>query len=175
MVFLKVFLKIPGIPVLRMNNLQDGKLDLSDLKYYEAKNNELDKFILNKGDILFNRTNSFDLVGKVSLFNEDDIFSFASYLIRIKTEPQKLDSRYLNFFLNSSIGVTKIRKYRTPGVSQSNINAQNLKSIPIPLPPIGIQKILMNKIEAFEESEKGCLNKISISKSLQKSLINQIF
>src|SRR5690606_2466034 len=86
------------IPVLRMNNLQSGKLDLQDLKFISPQNGQLDKFILKKGDVLFNRTNSYDLVGKVSHFNEEGIFSFASYLIRLKAKESKLDSRFLNFY-----------------------------------------------------------------------------
>tara|TARA_B100000678_G_scaffold244077_1_gene215907 strand:- start:7089 stop:8312 length:1224 start_codon:yes stop_codon:yes gene_type:complete len=163
------------IPILRMNNLQDGKLDISDLKYYNPKKGELDRFILKKGDILFNRTNSFDLVGKVSIFNVDGEYSFASYLIRLKADDSKLDSRFLNFYLNTPIGLAKIRKYRTPGVSQSNINAQNLRHIPIPLPTRKIQETLMNKIESIELGESLSISKISSSKVLQKSLINQVF
>ncbi|TDO05431.1 restriction endonuclease subunit S [Sunxiuqinia elliptica] len=163
------------VPVLRMNNLQGGKLDLEDLKYYSPKKGELDKFILNYGDILFNRTNSFDLVGKVSRFSAKGKYSFASYLIRIKTDESELDSRFLNFYFNSAIGLAKIRKYRTPGVSQSNINAQNIKNVPIPLPPVKFQNELMDKIEKFEISEEIVETKIASSKALQKSLINQIF
>ncbi len=167
--------EIGEVPVLRMNNLQGGKLDFEDLKYFSPKNGELDKFILNEGDILFNRTNSFDLVGKVSRFSAKGKYSFASYLIRIKTDESKLDSRFLNFYFNSSIGLAKIRKYRTPGVSQSNINAQNVKNVPIPLPHVNFQKELMDKIEKFETSELNIESKITSSKALQKSLINQIF
>lgn len=167
--------EVGSIPILRMNNLQDGQLQLDDLKYYNPKNGELDRFILKKGDILFNRTNSFDLVGKVSLFNVEGVFSYASYLIRLQAKDNKLDPRFLNFYLNSQIGLSKIRKYRTPGVSQSNINAQNLKNIPIPLPDRSDQGDLMDKIEISEESEKLSVLKISSSQALQKSLINQIF
>ena len=164
-----------GVPILRMNNLQGGKLELTDLKYFKADNGELDKFILHKGDILFNRTNSFELVGKVSLFDEDGVYSFASYLIRIKTDKKKLDPRFLSYYLNSAIGLAKVRKYRTPGVSQSNINAQNLKGIPIPYPDIEIQKELMDRIELFQSSEKNIVSKIDSSRTLQKSLINLVF
>lgn len=163
------------VPVLRMNNLQEGKLDLSDLKYYNPENGELDKFMLKKGDVLFNRTNSFDLVGKVSIFNAEGEYSFASYLIRLKTQDVKLDSRFLNFYLNTPIGLAKIRKYRTPGVSQSNINAQNLRNIPIPLPNRKVQEEIMDKIESIEVGEYQSSLKITTSKNLQKSLINQVF
>lgn len=164
-----------GTPILRMNNLQDGKLELSNLKYYSFNKGELDKYQLKKGDILFNRTNSYDLVGKVSLFDQDFECSFASYLLRIKTDESRLDSRFLNFFLNSSIGMAKIRKYRTPGVSQSNINAQNLRRIPIPLPSIEFQESLMGEIRLFENAEMNITKSVENSKKLQKSLINQVF
>ena len=115
------------------------------------------------------------LWGKVSLFNEDIECSFASYLLRIKTDETKLDSRYLNFYLNTAIGMAKIRKYRTPGVSQSNINAQNLRRIPIPLPPIDMQIALMDRIFLFEKAEDDLSIKIKKSKDLQKALINKVF
>jgi restriction endonuclease S subunit len=163
------------VPILRMNNLQDGKLTVNDLKFYNPKDVELDKFILDKGDVLFNRTNSYDLVGKVSLFDKQGVYSFASYLIRLKVDETKLDSRFLNFYLNTPIGTAKIRKYRTPGVSQSNINAQNLKHVHIPLADLDIQRELMNKIESIELNEELSQSKIASSQALQKSLINEIF
>lgn len=163
------------IPVLRMNNLQDGKLILDDLKFSSLGEGEISRFILRKGDVLFNRTNSYDLVGKVSLFNVEGKYSFASYLIRLQADRSKLDPRFLNFYLNSSVGVAKIRKYRTPGVSQSNINAQNLKHIPIPLPEADVQYRLMDDIENLEVAERDSSIKIDQLQVLQKSLINQIF
>lgn len=163
------------IPVLRMNNLQNGKVDFTDIKYYTPSNVNFNNFILDIGDILFNRTNSFDLVGKVSLYNDNGKHSFASYLIRIKTQKDKLDPRFLNFYLNSPIGIAKIRRYRTPGVSQSNINAQNLKNIPVPLPSINSQRALMDKINLIEQSEAYLKNRALASVGLQKSLINQLF
>lgn len=164
-----------GVPILRMNNLQGGKLDVTHLKYYLPPNKELKNFMLKKGDILFNRTNSFDLVGKASIFQEEGDYSFASYLIRLKVDSKQLNSEYLNFFLNSAIGLSKIRKYRTPGVSQSNINGKSLKKINLPYPPLEIQEKLMQKIRSFEIAENKINIVINSSKTLQKSLINQIF
>ena len=109
------------------------------------------------------------------MFDEEGEYSFASYLLRIKTNKDVLDPRFLNFYLNAPIGLAKIRRYRTPSVSQSNINAQNLKNIPVPTPSIEIQKELMNRIAIFEEVEINLEEKISSTKHLQKSLINQVF
>lgn len=164
-----------GIPVLRMNNLQDGELLLGDLKYYQPKGDELARFMLNRGDLLFNRTNSFELVGKVSLFDVDGEYSFASYLIRIATNRKKINPVFLNHYLNSPIGMAKVRSHRTPGVSQSNINAQNLKLIPVPVPDMNIQNLILDKVEAISKSEKAAKLRIHSTKNLQKSLINQMF
>ena len=164
-----------GVPVLRMNNLQNGELELSDLKYFDFSKDDLEKYRLDRGDVLFNRTNSFDLVGKVSLFDKVGVYSFASYLIRIKTDAEKLDSRFLNFYLNLPIGMSKIRKYRTPGVSQSNINAKNLKRVPVPTPDVGLQRELMDKVDEISQSETSLKDKIKASRALQKTLINKVF
>lgn len=121
------------VPVLRMGNLQDGQIDWGDL-VYTNNDYEISKYELNDGDVLFNRTNSIDLVGKTALYKGIKKAIFAGYLIRIKVDPQCLDARYLNYFLNTPTA----RKYGlsvvSVGVSQANINGQKLKSYPIPYP-----------------------------------------
>ena len=76
-----------------MGNIVNGILDLSDLKHIELSKNEHVKLLLRKGDILFNRTNSKELVGKCAVFNEKGDYVFASYLIRIRTDNQKAAPR----------------------------------------------------------------------------------
>ena len=137
--------------------------------------NNLDDFILNQGDILFNRTNSYELVGKTCIFNEEKRFSFASYLIRIVTDKSKLLPEYLNFYMNSPIGLSKIRKYRTPGVSQSNINANNLKRLLIPTPDLEFQKHLMSQVFRIEFAENSVNTKVCEGKALLLKLVNQVF
>ncbi len=121
------------VPVLRMGNLQDGQIDWGDL-VYTNNDYEISKYELNDGDVLFNRTNSIDLVGKTALYKGIKKAIFAGYLIRVKVDPQCLDARYLNYFLNTPTA----RKYGlsvvSVGVSQANINGQKLKSYPIPYP-----------------------------------------
>lgn len=167
--------EVGAVPILRMNNLGGGKLLLDDLKYYSPAPNELDKFMLEKGDILFNRTNSFELVGKTSLFKAEENFSFASYLIRINTDAERLLPEFLNFYMNSKIGQSKIRKYRTPGVSQSNINAQSLRNLILPLPDISIQQHIVDQLEALQSAADKIEGALKAGESLQKSLIQQIF
>lgn len=164
------------IPVLRMNNLMEGKVTFDELKYIDSKSiPKLEALILEKGDILFNRTNSFDLVGKVGIFDSDMRATFASYLIRLKANDNIVSPKYLNLYLNSVIGQRLIKIHRTPGVSQSNINPENLKKIDAPILPISKQEALLKKINALEDAETGYqLLKIN-SKSALNLLLNQIF
>lgn len=122
------------IPVLRMGNLQDGKIDWKDL-VYTSDVAEINKYMLRAGDVLFNRTNTIDLVGKTSIYEGDHPAIFAGYLIRINLVPKLLDSRFLNYILNTQFSHQYGAKVLSVAVGQANINGQKLKTYPIPLPP----------------------------------------
>ncbi len=122
-----------GIPVLRMNNLFAGEVDLSELKY--SKSREASNLLLNPRDVLFNRTNSMDHVGRTAIWRGQwKKVSFASYLVRIVPDYSKLIPEYLNLWLNSQSTQILIRKYATPSVHQVNINPTNLQKADITLP-----------------------------------------
>lgn len=134
------------VPVLRMGNLQNGLIDWSDLKYTND-DSEIKKYALSYGDVLFNRTNSPDLVGKTAIFKEERIAIFAGYLIRIKYKLEFINSDYLNFCLNSERAKEWCKQVKIDGVSQSNINAQVLSTFLIPLPPLEEQHEIVRRVE----------------------------
>lgn len=135
------------VPVLRMGNIQNGQIDWTDLVYTsDAK--EIAKYNLQPGDILFNRTNSPELVGKTGIYRGERRAIFAGYLIRIKNNPS-LNSEYLNFCLNASYAKEWCLQVKTDGVSQSNINAQKLSEFIIPLPPLPEQQEIVRRVEAL--------------------------
>ena len=136
------------VPVLRMGNLQNGLIDWSDLKYTDD-DSETIKYNLEEGDVLFNRTNSPELVGKTSIYKGENKAIFAGYLIRIKNKRDYLNSDYLNYCLNSSRAKEWCNQVKTDGVSQSNINAQILGSFQIPLPPVEEQQEIVRRVEAL--------------------------
>lgn len=136
-----------GVPILRMGNIQDGHLDLADLKYVPRRG--LEAFGLRYGDILFNRTNSPELVGKAAVFDHAEEMVFASYLIRVRTDPDRLVPRYLCWWINSGWGRAWARAVRSDGVSQSNINATKLASMPLPLPSPSEQQEIVRRVEAL--------------------------
>ena len=141
-----------NIAVLRMNNIQRGEIDWSEVKRGELSDSELNDLDLRSGDILFNRTNSLDLVGKIGIVREmPDTASFASYLIRLRTKTSQAKPTWLAALLGSSTYQARIRRFATPGVSQANINPTSLKSLAIPLPSIAEQDQVIAVLDGTRE------------------------
>ena len=122
-----------GDPVLRMNNLLDGEAKLLDLKFTNAP---VPKHLwLKDGDVLFNRTNSWEHVGRTGIWRSQiESATFASYLVRLNPHPDKLLPEMLNFWLNWERTQIAMRRQATPAVQQVNINPTNLRSIPAAFP-----------------------------------------
>jgi type I restriction enzyme, S subunit len=128
-----------SVPILKMNNLQDGHIDLRELDYIQLSKAEMESLILNKGDLLINRTNSPDLVGKAAIYDLAGEHVFASYLVRFRLGPSVFPA-FINFFLNSEPGQHKLKLLATKAVSQANINPSILKRrLFVPVPPLSEQ------------------------------------
>ncbi len=135
------------VPVLRMGNIQDGKIIWNDLKY-TSDHDEIKKYSLEIGDVLFNRTNSPELVGKTAIYRGEQPAIYAGYLIKVKTG-EKLNPEYLNLCLNSVQAKEWCLQVKTDGVSQSNINAQKLADFKVLTPQIEEQKEIVKRVEAL--------------------------
>lgn len=123
-----------GVPVLRMGNIQRGELDWGNLKYLPAGHAEFPDLFLEPGDVLFNRTNSFELVGKSAVFRgHEGPASYASYLIRLRCSG--ILPGLLVFYLNSPFGRAWVGQVASQQVGQANVNGTKLKGLGIPLPP----------------------------------------
>ena len=141
------------VPVLRMGNLQNGEIYWNDL-VYTSDEQEINKYNLNKNDVLFNRTNSPELVGKTAIYRGEQQAIYAGYLIKIENYLE-LNSEYLNYALNSTFAKEWKLDVKTDGVSQSNINAQKLAKFEISLPPLEEQEEIVKRVkEAFEKLDK---------------------
>ena len=126
-------------PILRMNSLVNGRIDTNDLQYVDLDYKTFEKFKLNRGDVLFNRTNSADLVGKTALFDTDGDFIFASYLIRMNIDTNQAIPYFLNDYMNWDTCQQRLKMLASRGVSQSNINATKLSNFFVPIPPMSEQ------------------------------------
>jgi len=148
-------------PILRMNNITyNGFIDLNDLKYIDLNENEQSKYFVNKNDLLFNRTNSKELVGKTAVFDIDKKMAFAGYLIRLKTN-EKSNPHYISGYLNSKHGKLTLMNMCKKITGVSNINAQELQNIKILIPPKELQdkySTLVKKIMKKKQILKSYLN-----------------
>jgi type I restriction enzyme S subunit len=140
------------IPVIRMGNLQEGRIDWGDLKF-SSDQKEIYKYRLNNGDVLFNRTNSPELVGKTAIYNGEREAIFAGYLIRIN-QVSGIDPCFLNYYLNSQLPKEYGNRIKTDGVNQSNINGKKLCSYPFPILSIEEQLEIVAAIESRFERAK---------------------
>jgi type I restriction enzyme S subunit len=142
-----------GTPILRMNNIGDGRLSTSHLAYVKLTDDSLGRFRLNRGDLLFNRTNSRALVGKTALFDAEGEYVFASYLVRFGLDRATSDPRFVCYFLNLEGSRRKLRDLATPGVSQSNINPATLRRrFLVPLPPLREQRKIADILDVWDRA-----------------------
>ncbi|ENH50827.1 type-1 restriction enzyme EcoKI specificity protein [Escherichia coli p0305293.6] len=165
------------IPVLRMGNLQGGKLDWTDL-VYTSDTIEIEKYKLEYNDVLFNRTNSPELVGKTAIYKSEQPAIYAGYLIRVQCLPD-LNPDYLNYHLNSILGRQYCYSVKSDGVSQSNINAQKLIAYPITVPPLPEQHEIVRRVEqlfAYADTiEKQVNNALASVNNLTQSILAKAF
>lgn len=127
-------------PYLRMNNITyEGTLDLSEIKYIDVPEKELEKCTVRKGDVLFNRTNSKELVGKTCLYDRDESMVLAGFIIRVRVN-DKVVPEFLVAFLNMDFSKKMLFNKCKAAIGQANINAQELQNIEIYLPHLALQK-----------------------------------
>lgn len=164
------------VPVLRMGNLQEGKLDWTNL-VYTSDEEEIKKYELISGDLLFNRTNSPELVGKTSIYEGEREAIYAGYLIRVRTL-EGIDSRFVNYFMNSIFAKHRCMEVKSDGVSQSNINAEKLGDFDIPLPPTEEQKEIVRILDKLLENESKIEELTALEKQIElikKSILAKVF
>lgn len=135
------------VPVLRMGNIQNGRLDWTDL-VYTSDSDEIHAYSLRPNTVLFNRTNSPELVGKTAIYRGERPAIFAGYLIRINPLPE-LDPEYLNLCLNTNYAREFCARVKTDGVSQSNINAQKLGTFEVPFCSLVEQQEIVRRVVAL--------------------------
>lgn len=132
-----------GVPVLRMGNIVEGNLDLGELKYLPHDHDEFPLLLLESGDLLFNRTNSAELVGKTAVYRgTPSPCSFASYLIAVRYLTG-CDPDFVSMCLNSTYGRRWVASVVSQQVGQANVNGTKLQAFTLPLPPIYEQEQLV--------------------------------
>lgn len=164
--------------VIRMGNLQNGEIDWSNLAYTNDEQ-EYSKYKLNPGDILFNRTNSPELVGKTSIYRGEYPAIYAGYLIKLDYDKSIINGEYLNYYLNSPKAKKYYNEVKTDGVNQSNINSQKIGDFEIFFPSLKEQAIIVEKLKSLFKNDTSSSTLIQQSLSqidlLKKSILARAF
>ena len=162
-------------PYLRMNNITyGGELDLSDTKRIDVPENELPKCTVRRGDVLFNRTNSKELVGKTCVYNRDELMVLAGFVIRIRVTDRVLPE-FLSAFLNTDFSKQMLLNMCKTAIGQANINAQEMQNIGLYLPPVELQQQFVQFKEQTDKSKLSIQQSIDQLETLKASLMQKYF
>ena len=162
-------------PYLRMNNITySGELDLSDTKTIDIPDEELPKCTVRRGDVLFNRTNSKELVGKTCVYNRDEMMVLAGFIVRVRVNDRILPE-ILSAFLNTDFSKRMLLAMCKAAIGQANINAQELQNIGIYIPPIEQQKEFVAFKDQIDKSKVVVQKALEESRILFDSLMQEYF
>lgn len=168
-----------GIPVLRMGNIQDGQLDYASLKYLPKSHEEFPSLFLEDGDLLFNRTNSPELVGKTAVYRSElTPCSYASYLIAVRFA-QGFIPELASAYINSAYGRYWVKSVAVQQVGQANVNGSKLAALAVPVPSVVEQieliRALAEQIESAFEQEKNIEKSLKQSTAQRQNILHAAF
>jgi type I restriction enzyme S subunit len=166
------------VPVIRMGNMQNGKIVWDDL-VYTSDPEEIGQYRLAQGDVLFNRTNSPELVGKTVIYRGETPATFAGYLIRVNQISSISLAQFLTYFLNSHQAKQHGNRVKTDGVNQSNINGTKLAAYPFPFCSLVEQTEAVSEIDSrfsvLDELEKAVETGLKQAEALRQSILKKAF
>ncbi|MFM5285625.1 restriction endonuclease subunit S [Aeromonas veronii] len=166
------------VAVLRMGNIQNSRFDWQDLVYTDDAD-EIAKYSLRHDDVLFNRTNSPELVGKAAIYKSEQPALFAGYLIRLNQIGSIAKAQFVNLFLASHVAKQHGSKVKTDGVNQSNINGEKLANYPFPYCHVSEQDavvaVLEDKLSNLEKLESTITTSLQQAEALRQSILKKAF
>ena len=160
--------------ILRMTNQAEGKISTDKMQFVNITQKDFDNYRLQRGDILFNRTNSLELVGRTAIFDNDGDYVFASYLIRLNTDEKRLNPFFLNHFLNWDESQKRLKSIALRAVSQSNISATRLRTFHVPVPPLEEQTEIIASIDIVTEKMNFHRRRKELLEELFRALLHQL-
>lgn len=162
-------------PILRMNCQEDGAVHYRNLQFVDLDEATYEAFRLMPGDLLFNRTNSIELVGRMAIIDDDRPAVFASYLVRLTVDEARCVPRFLNYFMNWPATQSEIKKLASRAVGQANINASKLRTVQFPLPPtLAEQREIVAILDAIDQKINLHKRKHAVLDELFKSLLQKL-
>jgi len=160
--------------VLRMTNQREGRISSDNLQYVELMADQFQRFRVERRDILFNRTNSLDLVGRTAIFDIEGNFVFASYLIRLRPDAKRLRPFFLNHYFNWGETQVRLKSIATRAVSQSNISATRLRGFSVPVPKPDEQDEIVGQIDCLDQKLSVHARRHAAHAALFRTVLHQL-
>ena len=160
--------------LLRMTNQRHGRIAAEKLQYVELDIKDYKKFRVERQDILFNRTNSLELVGRTAIFELEGDYVFASYLIRLRTNAERLRPHFLNHYFNVDETQVRLKSIATRAVSQSNISATRLRGFLIPVLNVDEQDDIVKTITVIDKKLEFHRRKHAALSDLFRTLLHEL-
>ena len=160
--------------ILRMTNQIEGKISTDKMQYVNISEKDFEKYRLQQGDVLFNRTNSLELVGRTAIFDIDGDFVFASYLIRVNADEEQLNPFFLNHYFNWDETQKRLKSIALRAVSQSNISATRLRTFQVPVPSLEEQDEIIANIDLINAKIEFHHKKKTLLEELSRTLLHQL-
>ena len=158
---------------IRMNNItNDGILDLTDTKRITLKGQALENATVRYGDMLFNRTNSIDKVGKTCVFHQSETMVIAGYIVCVRFADHS-SAEYVSGYLNSKEGKRVLRNIAKGSVHQANISAADLAAIPIAIPPLSLQQEFADFAAEADKSQFALEQEVDALSAERDALLNR--
>jgi type I restriction enzyme, S subunit len=168
-----------GLPVLGMPHIQKGRIRWHNVLSADLSPADIDKYGLAGGDILFNRTNSAELVGKTAVFDGSRRAVFASYLIRFRAISAVVDPYFISTYINSRKGRGFVEQHMARAIGQVNISASTMQGMPIPCPPLETQRQLMatlsERLSAADALAEHCRTHLAEVEAMPQALLRTAF
>ena len=163
-------------PILRMNNITyQGEMDYSNLKYIDLDEKDKEKHLVHKGELLFNRTNSKELVGKTGLYNLDKPMAFAGYLIKIIPNKEKINSQFLLAYMNSKYIKAILFNMAKNIIGMANINAKEMENISLYIPELNLQTQFAQIVEKIQTQKSQLQQSLTELEIQHQALMQRAF
>lgn len=164
------------VPYMRVANVQDGKLDLTEIKTIEIKEYELSKFLLKSGDILLTEGGDPDKLGRGAVwYNQIPNCIHQNHIFRVRANKEILSPEFLSFQFGSQYGKQYFLKAAKQTTGIASINSTQLKAFPVLIPPIELQQKFASMVaDTAKLREKQKRNEIELE-NLFQALLQKYF